>query len=85
MLLGDQAYPTTNPKLLSGSVTRFYLHLALSFAPFITSRGLLELEQWPWCTKGCCRLVRHTKGQAGRGVDAGVTEVKAGAAAATET
>lgn len=85
MLLGDQTLHATNDKLVSWSVGGFCLSLALSLAPFVTSRGLLELEQGPSCGKACCRLVRHTKRQASRGVDARVTEVKARAAAAAET
>lgn len=77
MLLGDQALHATNDELVSWSVAGFCLSLALSLAPFITGRGFLELEQGPSCGEACRRLIRHTKGQAGRGVDARVTEVKA--------
>lgn len=65
MLLGDQTLLAINHCMV------------LSFAPFITSRGLLKLEKGPSCAKGCRRLIRHAKGQAGRRVDAGVAEVEA--------
>lgn len=81
MLLGDQALPATNP-LVSWSVTGLFS--VLSLAPFITSRGFLQLEKG-CCAKACGGLVRNAKGQASRGVDAGVTEVKAWAAAAAKT
>lgn len=71
--------------MASTSVTaRFSLSFGLSLAPFITSRGFLELKQSPSCAEASRGLVRNAKGQAGRGVDARVTEVEAGAAAATK-
>lgn len=56
----------------------------LSLASFVTSRGLLELEEGPASAEGRHGLVGHAEGQAGGGVDAGVAKVKSGAAAAAE-
>lgn len=56
----------------------------LSLAPLVTSRGFLELKQGPSRAEARCGLVGDAEGQAGRGVDARVTEVEAGAAAAPE-
>lgn len=75
-------YPLQTP---SWSVTGFGVSVVLSLAPFITSRGFLELEKGPSCAEACSRLVRHAKCQASWGVDARVAEVKAWAAAATKT
>lgn len=55
----------TSYKRQTGQSQGSVCSLALSLAPFVTSRGLLELEKGPSCDKACCRLVRHTEGQAG--------------------
>lgn len=78
-------YLLQTPKLVKWSAIRFCLSCALSLAPFITSGGFLELEEWPPCAEARSRLVRHAKCQASWGVDARVTEVKACAAAAAAT
>lgn len=58
------------------------MSFCLSLAPFITSRGFLELKQSPSGAEASGGLVRNAKGQASRGVDARVTEGEAGVAAA---
>lgn len=70
-------YPLQTPSWSAGQVTGFCLSLVLSLAPFITSRGFLELEKGHCRAEARSRLVRHAKGQACGGVDAGVAEVKA--------
>lgn len=62
----------------------YRLSLGLSLAPFITSRGLLELQQSPSRAEASRRLVRNAEGQAGRGVEARVAKVETRGAAATK-
>lgn len=49
---------------------------SLSLASFVTSRGLLKLQEGASGAEGRHGLVGNAEGQAGRGVDAGVAEVK---------
>lgn len=69
----------------SGGLSHDHVWLpVLSLASFIASRGLLELKEGAAGAKGRHGLVGDAKGQASRGVYAGVAEVKSRAAAAAE-